>query len=401
MDQLLSKYKELQSEHLNIDMTRGKPCRAQLDLSLDMFNALNSESNFLDENGNDVRNYGTLEGIPECRRLMGEVLGLDKDNVLILGNSILTAIYDQISRSYTFGVLGSFPWSKLYKVKWICPVPGYDRHFAILEHFGIEMISVPMKDDGPDMDMVERLIKDEAVKGIFCVPKYSNPTGVTYSDEVVKRLASLKPAAKDFRIYWDNAYALHDFGEEKKLLNIYDEAKKNGNEDIVYLFTSTSKISFPGSGVAALGASKKNLEDIKSHLKYQSISSDKINQLRHVRYFKDLNGLKNHVKKHSEILKEKFEIVDSALTYVKEFVKYTKPEGGYFFSLEVPNKASQVIKRCKDCGVKLTEAGSTHPYHKDPTNSFVRLAPSYLDNTQLKKAMEVICLCIQIEARKS
>ena len=399
LNKLLEQYKKYQTMHLNIDMTRGKPCKAQLDLSLEMNDVLNSKSDYLDENGNDVRNYGSLEGIPECRRLMASILGVNKEHVLVFGNSSLSIMYEQIARSYIYGINGSTPWSKLDKVKWLCPVPGYDRHFAMLEHFGIEMINIPLNIDGPDMDLVESIIKDDSVKGIWCVPKHSNPSGITYSDEVIKRLARLSPKAKDFRIYYDNAYALHDFStNSKSLLNIYEEAKKVGNEDIIYLFASTSKISFPGSGIAALGASQKNIEDIKSHLKYQTISYDKVNQLRHVRYFKDLEGIKNHVKKHAKIIKEKFDIVDSALTGVKDLVKYVIPEGGYFFCLEVKNKASQIIARCKECGVKLTEAGSTHPYHKDPTNSYIRLAPTYLENDELKIAMKVITLSIKIES---
>ena len=387
-------YNDLKSLHLNIDMSRGKPAKEQLDLSLPMMNVLSSSSNYVSEEGIDVRNYGALLGIKECRILMSEVLNVPFENVIVFGNSSLKVMYDLISKSFTHGVLGNKPWSQLDKIKWICLIPGYDRHFAILEHFGIEMIFAPLKEDGPDMDKVEELIKDESVKGLWCVPKHSNPSGVTYSDEVVKRLAKLSPKAKDFRIYWDNAYALSDFDKEIPLLNIYEEAKKVGNEDIVYLFTSTSKISFPGGGVAAFGASKRNIEDVANDIKYQIISYDKINQLRHVRYFKDLNGLKAHAKKHASILKKKFDIVEEYLSkYVSDIAKWNKPDGGYFFCLEV-NNAKEVIEKCKKCGVILTGAGATHPYHNDPTNSHIRLAPSYLSEDDLRLAMEVICASI-------
>ena len=391
---IMRDYNDLKSLYLNIDMSRGKPAKEQLDLSLPMMNVLSSSSNYVSEEGIDVRNYGALLGIKECRILMSEVLNVPFENVIVFGNSSLKVMYDLISKSFTHGVLGNKPWSQLDKIKWICLIPGYDRHFAILEHFGIEMIFAPLKEDGPDMDKVEELIKDESVKGLWCVPKHSNPSGVTYSDEVVKRLAKLSPKAKDFRIYWDNAYALSDFDKEIPLLNIYEEAKKVGNEDIVYLFTSTSKISFPGGGVAAFGASKRNIEDVANDMKYQIISYDKINQLRHVRYFKDLNGLKAHAKKHASILKKKFDIVEEYLSkYVSDIAKWNKPDGGYFFCLEV-NNAKEVIEKCKKCGVILTGAGATHPYHNDPTNSHIRLAPSYLSEDDLRLAMEVICASI-------
>ena len=394
MDQLLERFNYLKSLNLNIDMSRGKPSKEQLDLSLPMMDVLNSKSDYL-SNGVDVRNYGVLEGIPEARQLMGELLGVKASNVIVFGNSSLKVMYDLIAKSFTHGVCGNTPWSKLDKVKWICLTPGYDRHFAICERFNIEMISVPLKEEGPDMDIIEELVKDESVKGLWCVPKHSNPNGVTYSDTVIKRLANLKPRAKDFRIYFDNAYAIHDFDKEIEMLNIFEEASKVGNEDIVYMFTSTSKVSFPGSGVAAFGASKRNIDDIKESLKYQIISYDKVNQLRHVRYFKDLNGLKAHVKKHCEILKPKFDIVNEYLNKnLKGIAKWNNPNGGYFFCLEVPNKAKEVVNKCKECGVTLTEAGATHPYHLDPTNSFIRLAPSYLSIDELKIAMEVICLAV-------
>ena len=399
MNELEMHFNELKAKNLHLDMTRGKPCKEQLDLSLGMMDVLSSKVSFLDENSFDVRNYGELDGIPEAKKLMADILGLKLENVIVYGNSSLNIMYDQISRSYSHGVLGSTPWCKLPKIKWICLVPGYDRHFAICERFGIEMISVDLKDDGPDMDKVEELVKDEFVKGIWCVPKYSNPTGITYSNEVIKRLANLKPAAKDFRIYYDNAYALHNIDDkDDQLLNIFDEAKKANNEDIVYLFTSTSKISFPGSGISALGASKANLEEIKKQLSYQIISFDKVNQLRHVRFFKDKNGIIAHMKKHQQILKPKFEIVTSYLEKISDIISFNKPRGGYFVTIKVTRNADRVIKRCASCGVKLTEAGATHPYHKDPTNSYIRLAPTYLNEEELKQAMDVIITSIKLES---
>lgn len=398
MNELEIHFNKLKAKNLHLDMTRGKPCKEQLDLSLGMMDVLSSKVSFLDENSFDVRNYGELDGIPEAKKLMADILGLKLENVIVYGNSSLNIMYDQISRSFSHGVLGSTPWCKLPKIKWICLVPGYDRHFAICERFGIEMISVDLKDDGPDMDKVEELVKDEYVKGIWCVPKYSNPTGVTYSNEVIKRLANLKPAAKDFRIYYDNAYALHNIDDkDDQLLNIFDEAKKANNEDIVYLFTSTSKISFPGSGISVLGASKANLEEIKKQLSYQIISFDKVNQLRHVRFFKDKNGIVAHMKKHQQILKPKFEIVTSYLEKISDIISFNKPKGGYFVTIKVKRNADRVIKKCASCGVKLTEAGATHPYHKDPTNSYIRLAPTYLNEEELKQAMDVIITSIKLE----
>ena len=397
--ELLEQFNKLKKISLKIDMTRGKPSKEQLDLSLPMMDVLNSDSNYLDESGVDVRNYGKLDGIEECKKLIASMAEVSPENVIIFGNSSLEIMYECIANAFLHGVCGSTPWSKLNKIKWLCPVPGYDRHFAMLEHLGIEMINIPMKDDGPDMDLVEELVKDPEVKGIWCVPKYSNPSGITYSKEVVERFAKLRPSAKDFRIYWDNAYNLHHLYEDKQdsIPELLSFAKKFNNEDIVYKFVSTSKISFPGSGVAALIASKKNLDDVKSHLKYKTIGYDKVNQLRHVRYFKDLDGLKLQMKKHAEIIRPKFELVENYLeNNLKGLVKWTKPLGGYFISLYVPSKATEVILMCKECGVTLTEAGCAYPYHKDPTNSHIRLAPTYVELDELKKAMEVICLCVKI-----
>lgn len=400
LEALLSEYEEYKAMGLNLNMSRGKPCNDQLNLSMKMMDVLSSTVDLNCEDGIDCRNYGVLGGIEECKRLLGDIIEVPAKNIIIYGNSSLNVMYDCISRSMTHGVLGSTPWAKLDKVKWLCPVPGYDRHFAITEYFGIEMINVPMNAGGPDMDAVEELVKDEAVKGIWCVPKYSNPDGTTYSDETVRRFAKLKPAAKDFRIYWDNAYSVHHLYEDKQdfLLEILSECEKAGNPDLVYKFTSTSKITFPGSGIAALAASETNVKAIKKQLGVQTIGYDKVNQLRHVRFFKDLNGVKRQMALHAEILRPKFELVDKILTKnLKEIARWTKPNGGYFISLEVDGCAKQVVERCKNCGVILTDAGSAFPYHNDPLNSNIRIAPSYPSLAELKTATEVLCLSVKIE----
>lgn len=400
LEALLSEYEEYKAMGLNLNMSRGKPCNDQLNLSMKMMDVLSSTVDLNCEDGIDCRNYGVLGGIEECKRLLGDIIEVPAKNIIIYGNSSLNVMYDCISRSMTHGVLGSTPWAKLDKVKWLCPVPGYDRHFAITEYFGIEMINVPMNADGPDMDVVEELVKDEAVKGIWCVPKYSNPDGTTYSDETVRRFARLKPAAEDFRIYWDNAYSVHHLYEDRQdfLLEILSECEKAGNPDLVYKFTSTSKITFPGSGIAALAASETNVKAIKKQLGVQTIGYDKVNQLRHVRFFKDLNGVKRQMALHAEILRPKFELVDKILTKnLKEIAEWTKPNGGYFISLEVDGCAKQVVERCKNCGVILTDAGSAFPYHNDPLNSNIRIAPSYPSLAELKTATEVLCLSVKIE----
>ncbi len=394
---LLTKFNKIKSENLHLDMSRGKPCKEQLDLSIKMLDVINSSSSFISNEDIDVRNYGNLTGLQECKDLMADILELPSQNIIIGGNSSLNLMYDQIMRSYCFGVCGNKPWKDYKRIKWLCVVPGYDRHFAITERFGFEMINIPLKTGGPDIDLIEKYIQDEEVKGIWCVPKFSNPSGVTYSDEVVRRLASLKPKARDFRIYWDNAYALHYLQEDVPLLNIYEEALKIGNEDIVYIFGSTNKITFPGSGVAALGASDKNIKDISNHLKYQTISYDKINQLRHVRYLKNKDNILNHLEKHRQILKPKFDmIVNGFEAELKGIASWSKPLGGYFIVLEVPNKAQEVIKLCEECGLKLTSSGCTHPYHHDPSNTYIRIAPSFPSLDEIKKAIEIIVLAVKL-----
>ena len=401
--ELEKKYEEAKAEGLALDMSRGKPSPAQLDLSREMLDVLNSSSELKAENGTDVRNYGLLEGIYEARKLMGDIMGVPAENVIVCGNASLNIMYDLVSRAEVFGFDGCTPWAKLDKVKFLCPAPGYDRHFGITELFGIEMITVPMNEDGPDMDIVEKYVNnDESVKGIWCVPKYSNPQGVVYSDETVKRFAALKPAAKDFRVFWDNAYAVHDLYPEKevKLLNIFDECKKNGNENMVFELCSTSKISFSGAGISAVASSKNNIEEIKKYMTKQTIGYDKINQLRHVRFFKDINGIKEHMKKHAALLRPKFEAVldtlenDLAGTGVGT---WTKPLGGYFISFEgLEGTAKAIVQKCKDAGMTLTGAGATYPYKNDPKDSNIRIAPSYPSLEEMSKAAALFTICVRL-----
>ena len=401
--ELTKAYEDAKGKGLKLDMSRGKPGITQLDMGMDILDALNSKSDMKTEDGMDVRNYGVLDGIPEAKRLMAGIMGVKPENVVVCGNASLSIMYDTISRSMTHGVMGSTPWCKLDKVKFLCPVPGYDRHFAITEHFGIEMINVPMSPQGPDMDMVERLVtEDSTIKGIWCVPKYSNPQGYSYSDETVRRMAALKPAAKDFRIFWDNAYAVHDLYDDRKdtILEILSECEKAGNPDMVYEFCSTSKISFSGAGVAALASSRGNIDFIKKSMTIQTIGYDKINQLRHVRYFKDINGLKAHMKKHAALLKPKFEAVlttlDEELSGL-DIGEWTKPNGGYFISFEAMDGcAKAIVAKCKEAGMTLTGAGATFPYGKDPKDSNIRIAPSFPTPEEMKQAAELFALCVKL-----
>lgn len=401
--ELQAAYEDAKGKGLKLNMARGLPSAEQLDMEADFFNTLNPMSEFHSEAGVDCRNYGELIGITEARRLMGDMMGVSPDNVIIFGNSSLNIMYDTVARSMIHGVCGSTPWCKLDKVKFLCPVPGYDRHFAITEQFGIEMINIPMTENGPDMDMVEKYVNsDPAVKGIWCVPKYANPSGVTYSDETVRRFANLKPAAEDFRIYWDNAYIIHHLynGVEEELLEILGECEKAGNPDMVYEFCSTSKVTFPGSGVAAIASSKNNLEFIKKIITIQTIGHDKLNQLRHVRYFKNLDGMKNHMKKHAEIVRPKFELVLSTLD--KELKDagigtWTNPHGGYFVSFNaLDGCAKKIVSMCKEAGVTLTGAGATYPYKKDPNDSNIRIAPTFPPIAELAQALEIFVLCVKL-----
>lgn len=401
---LEAEYEDAKSKGLNLDMSRGKPAASQFDMEMDIMDVLNSSSDYKTAAGMDCRNYGLVDGIPEAKKLMADMMGVaNADNVIVCGNASLSIMYDTISRSMTHGVLGSTPWCKLDKVKFLCPAPGYDRHFSVTEHFGIEMITVPMTSQGPDMDIVEKLVsEDEAVKGIWCVPKYSNPQGYSYSEETVKRFAALKPAAKDFRIFWDNAYVVHHLYEEKQdhILDILAECEKAGNPHIVYEFCSTSKVSFAGAGIAAIASSKENLDDMRKSMTMQTIGYDKINQLRHVRYFKDFDGIEAHMKKHAQIIRPKFEAVLKVLECELsglEIAQWTEPKGGYFISFEALNGcAKKIVAKCKEAGVVLTGAGATFPYGKDPGDSNIRLAPTFPTPEELRAATDLFVLCVKL-----
>ena len=403
--ELEAQYGEMKAEGLNLDMSRGKPNIEQLDLSMGMIDVLAKDHSLTCEQGIDCRNYGVLDGIVEAKRLLSAMIECPIDNIIIYGNSSLNVMYDTVARSFTHGVMGSTPWSKLDKVKFLCPVPGYDRHFGITEFFGCEMINIPMNSDGPDMDMVEEYVNnDPAVKGIWCVPKYSNPSGISYSDETVRRFAHLKPAEEDFRIYWDNAYCIHHLYDEPEnqdhILEILSECEKAGNPDIVYKFCSTSKVTFPGSGIAAISASKANLDFIKKQMTIQTIGHDKLNQLRHARFFGDFNGMVEHMKKHAAVLRPKFKAVEDILESGLGglgIAKWTNPKGGYFIGFDtIDGCAKKVVSMCADAGVKLTGAGATYPYGKDPHDSNIRIAPTYPSTEELKKACKVFVICVKL-----
>ena len=402
-ESLNKEYAEAKAKGLALDMSRGKPSAKQLDVSLGLLDTINSSSDLKALDGTDCRNYGVLDGIPEAKKLMADMMGTTPDHVIVYGNASLNIMYDQISRAYTHGILGNTPWCKLDKVKFLCPVPGYDRHFAITERFGIEMINIPMSESGPDMGMVEEYVsKDASVKGIWCVPKYSNPQGYTYSEETVKRMVALKPAAEDFRIFWDNAYVIHDLYDDNKdeIADIISECEKAGNPDMVFEFASTSKVSFPGSGIAALATSANNIADIKKQLTIQTIGHDKLNQLRHVRFFKDINGLKEHMRKHAEFIRPKFEAVESVLEEELGGLgigSWTEPKGGYFISFDAMDLCAQaIVAKCKEAGVKLTGAGATFPYGKDPKDSNIRIAPSFPTPEEMKQAADLFVLCVKL-----
>ena len=402
-ESLNKEYAEAKAKGLALDMSRGKPSAKQLDVSLGLLDTINSSSDLKALDGTDCRNYGVLDGIPEAKKLMADMMGTTPDHVIVYGNASLNIMFDQISRAYTHGILGNTPWCKLDKVKFLCPVPGYDRHFAITERFGIEMINIPMSESGPDMGMVEEYVsKDASVKGIWCVPKYSNPQGYTYSEETVKRMAALKPAAEDFRIFWDNAYVIHDLYDDNKdeIADIISECEKAGNPDMVFEFASTSKVSFPGSGIAALATSANNIADIKKQPTIQTIGHDKLNQLRHVRFFKDINGLKEHMRKHAEFMRPKFEAVESVLEEELGGLgigSWTEPKGGYFISFEAMDGcAKAIVAKCKEAGVKLTGAGATFPYGKDPKDSNIRIAPSFPTPEEMKQAADLFVLCVKL-----
>lgn len=401
--ELLAAYEEKKGLGLKLDMSRGKPSPAQLDITRGLMDVVTSDSSMMSEGGVDCRNYGCLDGIPEVKKLMAEMMGTTPEHVFIGGNASLTLMFDTVSRAYTHGLMGETPWCRLDKVKFLCPVPGYDRHFAITERFGIEMINIPMTESGPDMDMVEKYARsDESVKGIWCVPKYSNPQGISYSDETVRRFAALSPAAKDFRIFWDNAYVIHHLYEDNQteILDIISECEKAGHPDMVFEFASTSKVSFPGSGVSALATSVANLEDAKKHYTIQTIGNDKVNQLRHARYFKDIDGLKAQMKKHADLMRPKFEAVIKVLEDELSGLgigSWIKPLGGYFISFEsMDGCAKEIVAKCKEAGVVLTGAGATYPYHNDPHDSNIRIAPSFPSPEEMQQATELFVLCVKL-----
>ena len=393
---LQKRFDDYKAMGLKLDMSRGKPSKDQLDLSMELLDV----TDYL-EDGIDLRNYGLLDGIPSCKKLFADLLGVEPKNILLGPNASLSLMFDYIAQCYSHGILGSTPWSKLDEVKFICPVPGYDRHFTILEYFGIKMINVDMTPDGPDMDAVEELVEDKSVKGMFCVPKYSNPQGITYTDEVVERIAALKPAAEDFRIIWDNAYIIHEiYDEGDDLLNIFDELPKYNNDDMVIEVCSTSKMTFPGAGISALAASDANIADILKRLNCQTISYDKMNQHRHVKFFGDVDGIKAHMKKHAAIMKPKFEMV---LRHLENelgglgIAEWIEPRGGYFISLDVmPGCAKRVGELCKEAGVVLTNVGATYPYGNDPNNSNIRIAPSLPPVDELDLAAQILCVSVKL-----
>ena len=401
------RYSEKKALGLKLDISRGKPSPEQLALSLPMLDLINSETeNFKCENGFDIRNYGVVDGIPECRRLFAEILDAPMENVIVTGNSSLNLFYDLIAHAMCHGIPGgNAPWCECKERKLLCPAPGYDRHFAVGELFGFELITVPMNSDGPDMDMVEELIKDENVKGIICVPKYSNPQGISYSAEVVERFAKLSPAASDFRIFWDNAYVVHhlDFdGETDEIPSLLNLANENGKEDMVYMLGSTSKVTFPTAGLAAVASSDRNTADFKRTLSFQNIGPDKINQMRHVLFFKNLDGVLKHMRKQADIIRPKFQTV---LSVLKEelsetgIANWNTPKGGYFVSAELmEGTAKRTVALCKEAGLVLTGAGAVYPYGKDPADSILRIAPTFAPVSELPVAMEIFCLSAKLAA---
>ena len=404
---LRKQYKKYQGMELNLNMARGKPCQEQLDLSMGLMDALTSDADLTCEDGTDCRNYGVLTGIHEAKVLIGDMMENNPDDIIIYGNSSLNVMFDVISRAYSHGIMGNTPWCKLDKVKWLCPVPGYDRHFGITEYFGFEMIPVPMSPTGPDMDMIENLVaNDDTIKGIWCVPKYSNPQGYSYSDDTVRRFARLKPAAKDFRIFWDNAYGIHHLYDDKQdyLIEILAECKRAGNPDLVYKFASTSKITVPGSGIAAMATSPNNMKDILETMKHQTIGHDKVNQLRHVRFFGDIHGMVEHMRKQADIIRPKFEVVEQILDEELsglEIGTWTMPKGGYFISFDsLDGCAKEIVGKCKKAGVQMTGAGATWPYGKDPHDSNIRIAPTYPPIDDLKIAAKLFALCVKLVSAK-
>lgn len=403
-EELEKEYNDFKAKGLKLDMSRGKPGADQLAASNGLLDAISSKDWENEQlSGNlEYRNYGVLTGIPEIKQIFADLLGVPSDNVIVCGNSSLNMMFDYITQCLMTGSDGT-PWKDQGEIKFLCPSPGYDRHFTICEYYGFKLIEVEMTDEGPNMDQVRELVKDEKVKGMFCVPKYSNPTGITYSKKTVDEIAQLAPAAKDFRIIWDNAYIIHDLKDTTdELDNIFDVLKKYGNEDMVVEFTSTSKISFPGAGVACLAASDKNIEIIKKRMSFQTIGYDKLNQLRHVKFFGSADGMKKHMEIHKAILAPKFDAVlnefDRALSPYG-VASWTKPNGGYFISLNVmPGTAKRVGELCKQAGVTLTTVGATFPYGVDPKDQNIRIAPSFPPIDELETATKLLCICTKLAA---
>ena len=404
---LEEEYASFKAKGLALNMARGKPSAAQLDLSMPMLDALSSGSDFRAADGTDCRNYGVVDGLPEAKALMASMIDDEPDNVIVFGNASLTIMYDTVARCLDFGTLGSAPWATYDRIAWICPVPGYDRHFSITEAFGIDMICVPMREDGPDMDEVERIAaSDERVKGIWCVPKYSNPDGATYSDEVVRRLASMECAAEDFRIFWDNAYSVHhlsdDPAEQDQLLDIGTACREAGNPDRCFKFASTSKVTFPGAGISAFAASPAIIAETKKLMGYQTIGHDKLNELRHVRFLKDADGIAAHMTKHAAILRPKFRLVAEKLSdglSEAGIGRWSSPRGGYFVSFDAPEgTAARIVALAKEAGVTMTGAGATWPYKQDPADSNLRIAPTMPPLEELSAAMDVFVCCVKLAA---
>ena len=392
-----------ESLHLNLNMARGKPSKQQLDMVSDMLTVLSDPADCFD-GGIDVRNYGELSGLPSAKKLFAEILGTKPEEIFVGGNASLNLMFDLISKAYTHGLKHSTrPWSREPVVRFLCPSPGYDRHFKVSESFGMELICIPMTENGPDMDMVEQAVQDPTVKGMWCVPKYSNPDGIVYSDETIDRIAALHPAAPDFALMWDNAYCIHEiYGEFIPFRDILSLCRAQGNADMVYEFASTSKITFPGAGVACMATSEDNLKYLLSILGMQTISYDKVNQLRHVRYLKDKAHTLALMQKHAAVLAPKFTAVLDTLEAEIEplgIAHWTRPKGGYFISFyAMPGTAKRALALCKEAGVTMTGAGATYPYGRDPQDSNIRIAPSLPPVEELKQAMQIFCLCVKIAA---